>query len=175
MNNKKKVDEDCECDEEIIPSKSKKSILDTSLYDKKYKSSMIQTQSGMTNEKPNVPFASNEKNLDFGNMEITKILVEYSVKGSNAINQIIPPKLEKEPPKMDLCNAFKLAGFQPDWTKEKVERMMQTEDGRALLQKVDVELKKLTGKKAISEAEIIGCFPNYLKKSKNVIVNFRID
>ncbi len=113
-------------------------------------------------------------------MDIEKVLVEYRVKKPKT--ETVPKndtrKVEKEKKdvsKMSDCEAFRLAGFQHDWTKEKIEGLLKSDDGRALLERVDREFKRLTGKKTISESDILKCYPNYLKKSKNIQLSIKID
>jgi hypothetical protein len=103
-------------------------------------------------------------------MEVDKVLVEYRIKGqpvkSSNMPRIVSKKPLTAPKKLEPCDALKLAGFQPDWTRETVAKMLQSPDGSALLKKVDEEYRQLTGKAALSEKDIIACYPNYTKKDR---------
>ncbi len=121
---------------------------------------------------------SNLNPLNLDDMEVEKVLVEYKVRKS----QQKPPKGQTKPVEMENtaypmadCDAFRMAGFQPDWTKEKIEGMLKSEDGRMILSKVDQEFKKLTGKKMISEKDILKCYPNYLKRSKKIQLSIELN
>lgn len=116
-------------------------------------------------------------------MNVEKVLVEYRIAKPKSIVKENISKNEKKSIKkikeassgMSDCDAFRLAGFQQDWTKEKVEGMLKSDDGRMLLERVDREFKKLTGKKIIAESDILKCYPNYLNKAKNIQLSIKID
>ncbi len=121
---------------------------------------------------------ANHPPFDLNNMDIEKVLVEYKVRRpveNPSEKETGSVRMGKSVSAMGDCEAFKLSGFQPDWTKEKIEILMNSDDGRALLDKVDKEFKRLTGKTMITESDIIKCYPNYLKKSKNIQMSIKID
>lgn len=161
-----KHDEDCMCEDER-PKKVEKaeSVLRKSLYDKSLKSpSEIATPKSIVSRCPNIqPFKLED-------MEVDKVLVEYRIKGqpvkSSNMPRIVSKKPLTAPKKLEPCDALKLAGFQPDWTRETVAKMLKSPDGSALLKKVDEEYRQLTGKAALSEKDIIACYPNYTKKDR---------
>jgi hypothetical protein len=165
-----KHDEDCMCEDERPKKAEKKvSVLKKSLYDKSLKSPSdlvkeISTPKSIVSRCPNIqPFKLED-------MEVDKVLVEYRIKGqpikSSNMPRIVSKKPLSAPKKLEPCEALKLAGFQPDWTREKVSKMLQSPDGSALLKKVDEEYRQLTGKAALSEKDIIACYPNYTKKER---------
>jgi hypothetical protein len=165
-----KHDEDCMCEDERPKKVEKKeSVLRKSLYDKSLKSPAelaknIPTPQSIVSKCPNIqPFKLED-------MEVDKVLVEYRIKGqpikSSNMPRIVSKKPLMAPKKLEPCDALKLAGFQPDWTRDKVAKMLQSPDGAALLKKVDEEYRQLTGKAALSEKDIIACYPNYTKKDR---------
>ncbi len=161
-----KHDDDCMCEDERSKKVEKKqSVLQKSIYDKSLKSpAELATPKSIVSKCPNIqPFKLED-------MEIDKVLVEYRIKGqpvkSSNMPRIVSKKPLAPPKKLEPCEALKLAGFQPDWTREKVAKMLQTPDGALLLKKVDTEYRALTGKGALSEKDIIACYPNYTKKER---------
>jgi hypothetical protein len=165
-----KHDEDCMCEDERPKKVEKKeSVLKKSIYDKSLKSpaelsKKIPTPKSVVSKCPNIqPFKLED-------MEVDKVLVEYRIKGqpvkSSNIPRIVSKKPLTAPKKLEPCEALKLAGFQPDWTRERVAKMLKTPDGSAILKKVDEEYRQLTGKAALSEKDIISCYPNYTKKER---------
>ena len=170
-----KHDEDCMCEGE---TPKKESVLKKSIYDKSLKSPSEMAK----NQKPKsvVSKCSSIQPFKLEDMEVDKVLVEYRIKGqptkSSNAPRIVSKKPLTAPKRLETCEALKLAGFQPDWTKEKVAKMLQTPDGTSLLQKVDAEYRQLTGKGALGEKDIISCYPNYLKKERrNVELLVEID
>lgn len=156
-----------------------KDLMKKSIYDKKVE---IPEDIKEQEDKVRAPVAkcSNIQPFKLEDMDIEKVLVEYRVKKpkTETVPKNDTKKVEKEKkdaPKMSDCEAFRLAGFQHDWTKEKIEGLLKSDDGRALLERVDREFKRLTGKKTISESDILKCYPNYLKKSKNIQLSIKID
>jgi hypothetical protein len=160
-----KHDEDCMCEDE---TPKKESVLKKSIYDKSLKSPSEMAK----NQKPKsiVSKCSSIQPFKLEDMEVDKVLVEYRIKGqptkSSNAPRIVSKKPLTAPKRLETCEALKFAGFQPDWTKEKVAKMLETPDGTSLLQKVDAEYRQLTGKSALGEKDIISCYPNYLKKER---------
>ena len=164
-------EEDCMCGAETESSKSKKpvSVLSQSIYDKSVLSpAELAKIAKVSAPKGIVSKCSGTQPFKLEDMEVEKVLVEYRLK---------PTKKEKEkeetkkkiletPQRLTVCESLKLAGFQSDWTKEKISSMLKTPDGSELLEKVDMEYRKLSGKSSLSESDILSCFPNYLKKEK---------
>lgn len=167
------ADDDCMCNLEtsIIPKdldaiaalekskrkeaqKQKIDVMKTSIYDKKTipitTTIATQTLREKQIEKPKalVSKCENIQPFKLEDLEVEKVLVEYKRK-------------DKKIKKIDMCNAFKLAGFGQDWTKEKVKEMSMTPDGRILLEKVNSELQRITGLDFISEDDIKRCYINY--------------
>ena len=163
----------CEIDEK---KQKADNILKQSIYDKTVKMPKIEK---VSTKCPNLPLNMTE----FPAMDIEKILVEYKIRKPKAANADNIAKSEtkkvekgiKDVPTMSECDAFRLAGFQQDWTKEKVKNMLKSDDGRALLERVDREFKRLTGKNTIKESDILQCYPNYLKKTKNIQLSIKLD
>ena len=174
-------DDDCMCGAETESGKSGKtgtknkevSVLSQSIYDKSVLSpaelAKIAKVSQKSDPKGIVSKCSGTSPFKLEDMEVEKVLVEYRFKRSKS------DKIEKEEPKkkiletpkkLTVCESLKLAGFQSDWTKEKISRMVQTPDGAQLLEKVDMEYRQLSGKSSLSELDILSCYPNYLKKEK---------
>jgi hypothetical protein len=165
-----KQDEDCMCEDERPKKVEKKeSVLKKSLYDKSLKSP-AEVAKGISTPKSIVPRCPNIQPFKLEDMEVDKVLVEYRIKGqpvkSSNMPRIVSKKPLTAPKKLEPCDALKLAGFQPDWTRETVAKMLQSPDGSALLKKVDEEYRQLTGKAALSEKDIIACYPNYTKKDR---------
>jgi hypothetical protein len=164
-----KHDEDCMCEGE---TPKKESVLKKSIYDKSLKSPSEMAKNQKQNQEPKsvVSKCSSIQPFKLEDMEVGKVLVEYRIKGQQTKSSNAPRIVSKKPltaPKrLEPCEALKFAGFQPDWTKEKVAKMLQTPDGTSLLQKVDAEYRQLTGKSALGEKDIISCYPNYLKKER---------
>jgi hypothetical protein len=162
-----KHDEDCMCEDESPKKVNTKpvSVLKKSIYDRSLKS-----PAEMAKPKAIVSKCSSIQPFKLEDMEVDKVLVEYRIKGqptkSSNVPRIVSKKPLSAPKRLETCEALKLAGFQPDWTKEKVSKMLQTPDGSTILQKVDAEYRQLTGKSALSEKDIISCYPNYLKKER---------
>ncbi len=182
----KKDEDKCDCEEEKITTTKKQDIMKQSIYDKKVelpkeKGLKEQSKSKADEEKVKamVSKCGNIQPFKLEDMDVEKVLVEYRIrKPSDKSSKNDTKKVEKgikESAKISDCDAFRLAGFQQDWTKEKVENMLKSDDGRAILERVDREFKKLTGKKSISESDILKCYPNYLKKSKNIQLSIKID
>jgi hypothetical protein len=165
-----KQDEDCMCEDERPKKVEKKeSVLKKSLYDKSLKSP-AEVAKGISTPKSIVSRCPNIQPFKLEDMEVDKVLVEYRIKGqpvkSSNMPRIVSKKPLMAPKKLGPCDALKLAGFQPDWTRETVAKMLQSPDGSALLKKVDEEYRQLTGKAALSEKDIIACYPNYTKKDR---------
>ena len=165
-----KQDEDCMCEDERPKKVEKKeSVLKKSLYDKSLKSP-AEVAKGISTPKSIVSRCPNIQPFKLEDMEVDKVLVEYRIKGqpvkSSNMPRIVSKKPLMAPKKLEPCDALKLAGFQPDWTRDKVAKMLQSPDGSALLKKVDEEYRQLTGKSALSEKDIIACYPNYTKKDR---------
>jgi hypothetical protein len=165
-----KQDEDCMCEDERPKKVEKKqSVLKKSLYDKSLKSP-AEVAKGISTPKSIVSRCPNIQPFKLEDMEVDKVLVEYRIKGqpvkSSNMPRIVSKKPLTAPKKLEPCDALKLAGFQPDWTRETVAKMLQSPDGSALLKKVDEEYRQLTGKAALSEKDIIACYPNYTKKDR---------
>lgn len=160
-----KHDEDCMCGDELP---KKESVLRKSIYDKSLKSPS--EMSKIQKPKSVVSKCASIQPFKLEDMEVDKVLVEYRIKGqptkSSNIPRIVSKKPLTAPKRLETCEALKFAGFQPDWTKEGVTKMLQTPDGATLLQKVDAEYRQLTGKSALGEKDIISCYPNYLKKER---------
>lgn len=173
------VEDDCMCDAEKAVQKGidkrtgkQASVLSQSIYDKNVLSpaELAQISAAKDASKPKgiVSKCSGTAPFKLEDMEVEKVLVEYRFKPSKTEKK---EKLEKKkiletPKKLTVCESLKLAGFQSDWTKEKISRMIQTPDGAQLLEKVDMEFRQLSGKSSLSELDILSCFPNYLKKEK---------
>ena len=165
-------DDDCICEQEVKKVSRKistgtKSILQRSIYDK---SLISPSQMAKTTPKAIVSSCKGVQPFKLEDMEIEKVLVEYRIKGTPRVSSITPrieSKITMAPPKrLDICEGLKLAGFSADWTKEKVAKLMNTPDGELLLKNVDKQYRELTGKSALSEKDIVSCYPNYLKKEK---------
>lgn len=168
-----KHDEDCMCEDERPKKVEKKeSVLKKSIYDKSLKSPAEVAKAAKSNQEPKsiVSKCPNIQPFKLEDMEVDKVLVEYRIKGqpikSSNMPRIVSKKPLSAPKKLEPCDALKLAGFQADWTREKVAKMLQTPDGATLLKKVDTEYRQLTGKAALSEKDIISCYPNYTKKER---------
>ena len=186
-------EEDCECelDQEQL---DKLNILKQSIYDKtvtytkkkvpsetvKEKEKQTKEEKQLKEEKVKAPMSqcSNLSPLNLEDMDVDKILVEYRVRKStkkSSEKETKSVEMENTAYPMADCDAFRMAGFQPDWTKEKIEGMLKSEDGRMILSKADQEFKKLTGKKIISEKDIVKCYPNYLKRSKKIQLSIELN
>jgi hypothetical protein len=169
-------DDDCICEKEEVKKPSKKipkSILERSIYDKDIVSPYVLAVSKTkTKEEPKaiVSRCKSVQPFKLEDMEIEKVLVEYRIKGlprSSSNTPRIESKRPMEAPKrLSVCEGLKLSGFSVDWTKEKVAKLMNTPDGAQILKHVDQQYRELTGKSALSEKDIISCYPNYLKKEK---------
>ena len=170
-------EDQCQCEVESEKTKvdKKKDIMNQSIYDSSIKLDKV--------DKVRAPVSkcSNIQPFKLEDMDIEKVLVEYRVRKPKSEKALDTKKKVNEVEKSDIkqemsdCDAFRLAGFQQDWTKEKVEGLLKSTDGRALLERVDREFKRLTKKKTISESDILYCYPNYLKKSKNIQLSIKID
>ncbi len=165
-----KHDEDCMCEDERPKKVEKKeSVLKKSLYDQSLKSP-AELAKAIKEPKSIVSRCPNIQPFKLEDMEVDKVLVEYRIRGqpikSSNMPRIVSKKPLSAPKKLEPCDALKLAGFQADWTREKVAKMIKTPDGAALLKKVDDEYRQLTGKSALSEKDIISCYPNYTKKER---------
>jgi hypothetical protein len=168
-------DEDCMCGAETESGKTgtknkQVSVLSQSIYDKSVlspaelaKIAKVSAPKGIVSKcKGTQPFKLED-------MEVEKVLVEYRLKSTKKEKVIVPEpkkKILETPQRLTVCESLKLAGFQSDWTKEKISSLLKTPDGSELLQKVDMEYRKLSGKSSLSESDILSCFPNYLKKEK---------
>jgi len=171
-------DDDCMCEPPV-------SLLRQSIYDKSLPPPP---------PKPQPPFCRQRQrqrqscppaaaNFDLANMEIDKVLVEYrfkdqQYKSSNRprITHVKHKRPLEAPKRLGVCEGLKLAGFQKDWTKEKVAALLKTPDGAELVRKVDMEYRQLTGKASLSEQDILSCYPNYLKyERRNVELLLELD
>lgn len=173
-------DDDCMCEAEVKMDKQKAqkdkqkgegSVLTQSIYDRNVLSPAELSKLGSSKPKGIVSSCPGTKPLKLEDMEIGKILVEYRMKGVKTVQEK-PKEVKKilEPPKrLPICDALKLAGFQMDWTKEKVANMLKTPDGAELIKRVDMEYRKLSGKSSLQEKDILTCFPNYLKREKRKV------
>jgi hypothetical protein len=168
------MSDDCIC--EIQEKKHKQTqdlkkvdVLKTSIYDKKTikissiepvlkkKSKVIQKELEESKEKEQiigkpkgiVSKCNNISPLKLDDLEIDRVLVEY----------------RRAPTKSNMCNILKLAGFNPNWTKSDVKKLLETPDGTMLLARINNDIQRLTGKDFISEEDITRCFPNYLKET----------
>jgi hypothetical protein len=179
-------DDDCICEKEDVKKISKtskktpksiKSILERSIYDKNLVAPHV-----LAKESPKaiVSKCKSVQPIKLEDMEIEKVFVEYRIKGLSHTSSNTPRIESKRPmeaPKrLSICEGLKLAGFSADWTKEKVAKLMNTPDGAQILKHVDEQYRELTGKSALSEKDIISCYPNYLKKEKrNVELLLELD
>jgi hypothetical protein len=169
------MSDECICDIQEEKKKSKKvDVLKTSIYDKKtIKVSSIEPvylpkdlkekekrtvsigpiesiKSIESIKKPKgiVSKCENISPLKLDDLEVEKVFVEYRRKKS----------------KNDMCNILRLAGFNPNWTKSDIKRLLETPDGTVLLSQINSEIQRLTGKDFISEEDIVMCLPNYLNR-----------
>jgi hypothetical protein len=175
MSDQNNHDEDCMCGAETVDATKKKqvSVLSQSIYDKSVLSpaelAKISKVSQKSDPKGIVSRCSGTQPFKLEDMEVEKVLVEYRLKSTKKEKVIVPEpkkKILETPQRLTVCESLKLAGFQSDWTKEKISSLLKTPDGSELLQKVDMEYRKLSGKSSLSESDILSCFPNYLKKEK---------
>jgi hypothetical protein len=168
--------DDCICDQEVkkvSKKKEVKSILQSSIYDK---SLISPSQMAKTLPKAIVSKCKGVQPFKLEDMEIERVFVEYRIKGQPNVSSNKPrieskkpmPSMEA-PKRLGICEGLKLAGFSSDWTKEKVAKLISTPDGAQILKKVDKQYRELTGKSALSEKDIVSCYPNYLKKEKRNI------
>lgn len=169
--------DDCICEQEVkkvSKKKEVKSILQSSIYDK---SLILPSQIAKTSPKAIVSTCKGVQPFKLEDMEIERVLVEYRIKGLSSNKPRISSNKPMEPPKrLGVCEGLKLAGFSADWTKEKVAKLIATPDGAQILKKVDKQYRELTGKSALSEKDIVSCYPNYLKKEKrNVELLLELD
>jgi hypothetical protein len=160
-------DDDCICEQEVKKVSKPKSILQRSIYDK---SLISPSQIAKTTPKAIVSKCKSVQPFKLEDMEIEKVLVEYRIKGTPRVSSN-KPRIESKrpmeaPKRLSVCEGLKIAGFSADWTKEKVAKLMNTPDGALLLKNVDKQYRELTGKSALSEKDIVSCYPNYLKKEK---------
>jgi hypothetical protein len=154
-------------------------LLRQSIYDKSLPPPPPKPQAPLCRQRPPVPAAS----FNLANMEIDKVLVEYRFKGQQykssnrpRITQVKHKRPLEAPKRLGVCEGLKLAGFQKDWTKEKVARLLKTPDGAELVRKVDMEYRQLTGKSSLSEQDILSCYPDYLKdERRNVELLLELD
>ncbi len=174
--------DDCICEQEVkkvSKKKEVKSILQSSIYDKSLisPSQMAKTlPKAITSPKAIVSKCKGVQPFKLEDMEIERVLVEYRIKGQPSVSSNKPrieskkpmPSMEA-PKRLGICEGLKLAGFSSDWTKEKVAKLISTPDGAQILKKVDKQYRELTGKSALSEKDIVSCYPNYLKKEKRNI------
>ena len=172
MSDRNNHDDDCMCGAET-ESKKQVSVLSQSIYDKSVLSpaelAKIAKVSQKSDPKGIVSKCNGTQPFKLEDMEVEKVLVEYRLKSTKKEKVIVPEpkkKIIETPQRLTVCESLKLAGFQSDWTKEKISSMLKTPDGSELLQKVDMEYRKLSGKSSLSESDILSCFPNYLKKEK---------
>ena len=172
--------DDCICEEEVTKAstqKEVKSILQRSIYDKTL---ISPSQMAKTTPKAIVSTCKGVQPFKLEDMEIERVFVEYRIKGQPRVSSN-KPRIESKKPmeihkRLGICEGLKLAGFSADWTKEKVAKLIATPDGAQLLQNVDKQYRELTGKSALSEKDIISCYPNYLKKEKrNVELLLELD
>jgi hypothetical protein len=168
-------DEDCMCGAETESGKTgtknkQVSVLSQSIYDKSVLSpAELAKIAKVSAPKGIVSRCSGTQPFKLEDMEVEKVLVEYRLKSTKKEKIIVPEpkkKILETPQRLTVCESLKLAGFQSDWTKEKISSLLKTPDGSELLQKVDMEYRKLSGKSSLSESDILSCFPNYLKKEK---------
>ena len=172
-----KEDDYCMC-ETVDPPVS---LLRQSIYDKSLPPPPPKGQAPLCRQ-PTPQFPATP-GFNLANMEIDKVLVEYRFKGQQykssnrpRITQIKHKRPLEAPKRLGVCEGLKLAGFQKDWTKEKVERLLKTPDGAELVRKVDMEYRQLTGKSSLSEQDILSCYPNYLKtERRNVELLLELD
>ena len=171
-------DDDCMCGAETESGKTgtknkEVSVLSQSIYDKSVLSpaemAKIAKVSQKSDPKGIVSKCNGIQAFKLEDMEVEKVLVEYRLKSTKKEKVIVPEpkkKILETPQRLTVCESLKLAGFQSDWTKEKISSLLKTPDGSELLQKVDMEYRKLSCKSSLSESDILSCFPNYLKKEK---------
>jgi hypothetical protein len=174
-------DDYCMCEEEPPVSLLRQSIYDKSLPPPppKPQAPFCRQQQQQQQRPPPLPAAS----FDLANMEIDKVLVEYRFKGQQypssnrpRITQVKHKRPLEAPKRLGVCEGLKLAGFQKDWTKEKVARLLKTPDGAELVRKVDMEYRQMTGKASLSEQDILSCYPDYLKyERRNVELLLELD
>lgn len=169
MSDQNNHDDDCMCGAET-DSKKQVSVLSQSIYDKSVLSpAELAKIAKVSAPKGIVSKCSGTQPFKLEDMEVEKVLVEYRLKSTKKEKVIAPEpkkKILETPQRLTVCESLKLAGFQSDWTKEKISSLLKTPDGSELLQKVDMEYRKLSGKSSLSESDILSCFPNYLKKEK---------
>lgn len=160
-------DEDCQC--EIDKTKKPKDILKSSIYDKKVEV-VPKTKAQKAREakekaakeakdaKVRAPVSQcgDLRPVKLDDLEVDRVLIEYR-------QRPIRTSEVGEENRLPLCDAFKMAGFQADWTKKKIENMLKSDDGKMILKKVDSEFKRITGKPKITEKDILQCYPNYFE------------
>ena len=169
-------DDDCMCEPPV-------SLLRQSIYDKSLPPPPPKPQAPLCRRQRPCPLPPAAANFDLANMEIDKVLVEYrfkdqQYKSSNRprITHVKHKRPLEAPKRLGVCEGLKLAGFQKDWTKEKVAALLKTPDGAELVRKVDMEYRQLTGKASLSEQDILSCYPNYLKyERRNVELLLELD
>lgn len=173
-------DDNCMCGEEEEPPVS---LLRQSIYDKSLPPPPPKPQAPFCRQRPSAPPMMPAASFDLANMEIDKVLVEYRFKGQKyessnrpRITQVKHKRPLEAPKRLGVCEGLKLAGFQKDWTKEKVARLLNTPDGAELVRKVDMEYRQMTGKASLSEQDILSCYPDYLKyERRNVELLLELD
>jgi hypothetical protein len=188
-----KDQEDCLCEKTAAAA----SVLHQSLYDKSlpppprapapYCQQRPSSSSSSLLSSSSLPRGFNMS--DLANMEVDKVLIEYRFKDQAYHSSNRPrithhevssqgrqrPPLEA-PKRVGVCEGLKLAGFQKDWTKEKVARLLATPDGAELVKKVDMEYRQMTGKASLSEKDILSCYPDYLRaERRNVELLLELD
>jgi len=170
------TEDDCMCDAEKkvdkkLDKKAEGSVMSQSIYDKKVLSPADLAKL-KESDKPKgiVSKCSGTQPFKLEDMEIGKVLVEYRMKEKKIVPKQKEDKKILEPPKrLSVCESLKLAGFQTDWTKEKVANMLKTPDGAEIIKRVDMEYRKLSGKSSLQEKDILSCYPNYLKREKRKV------
>ena len=67
-------------------------------------------------------------------------------------------------PQFSVCQALNKAGFDPNWKKETIDQMLQNQQGRDRLQRMNDQVLKMTGMKSLTNQEITNCYPNYIQE-----------
>ena len=84
------------------------------------------------------------------------------------VNVQQPQKIAIQPvqpqEKVNVCQALNRAGFDPHWNLETVNQILQTQEGRQRLEKINSDVLSMTNLQSLTNQEIVNCYPNYISE-----------
>lgn len=118
---------------------------------------------------PNIPLFDNlspaENKPNVVTLEPVNIIKSDENKQKNPNQptpEIVQTISEKAQNISSICLALEQSGFDPKWTYDDVQMLMQTEEGKQRIKKINDDTINKTGLKQINNQNIANCYPKYI-------------